>query len=178
MAESHAKKMKTSKAFLPWGNGQDYSRRNSLAHVADGEPSELGELLELLHAEGLERRYLHHCGIPCLEELRVVLLHLARLGVERLLYLGYGAANLRGVHVEHRRITNRYRSRVREHDYLRREILRHRGRIAHVPNHVAAVDVLLLEAPHVEADVVSGNGLEQLLVVRLEGFYLAGLAGS
>ncbi len=62
--------------------------------------------------------------------------------------------------------------------YLGLELLGHGWGLLHGSADVAAANVLLGDAAHVASDVVSGEGLSNLLVMHLDGLDLTGYTGG
>ncbi|KAF5215503.1 hypothetical protein ECC02_011819 [Trypanosoma cruzi] len=144
-----------------------------LAHVTHGKAAKRSVVVEHLHAHGLLRHHAHHGGVTGLDRLGVLLKLLAGAAVDLGLDLGELARDVAGVAVEHRRIAVADLAGVVQDDHLRREVGRLLwGVVLRVAAHVATADVLHGHVLHVEADVVAGRGLDQLLVVHLNRLHL------
>eukprot|EP00160_Parvularia_atlantis_P018278 Unigene667_Nuclearia_a/m.2098 Unigene667_Nuclearia_a/g.2098 ORF Unigene667_Nuclearia_a/g.2098 Unigene667_Nuclearia_a/m.2098 type:complete len:492 (-) Unigene667_Nuclearia_a:91-1566(-) len=140
-----------------------------LAHVAHGEAAQGRVVRERLDAHGLHRDHLDDGGVARLDELGVLLKRLARAAVDLLLQLGELAGNVGRVAVEHWRVAGADLAGVVEDDDLGLE----RGRllgglVLRVRRDEAAAQLLDRHVLDVEADVVAGHGLLQLLVVHLD----------
>lgn len=169
------------------GDTLDDTDSNGLPHVADGKTAKRGVLGERLHAHGLLGKHLHDGGITfklldtikgCfrtgLDGLGEVLKLLARTTVDLLLDLVELASDVGGVAVEHRRVAVGNLAGVVQDDDLSQEALRTLGGVVlGVTAHVATADILDGDVLDVEADVVTGDGLLQLLVVHLNGLDLS-----
>merc|ERR1740123_372942 len=114
-------------------------------------------------------------GVARLDELGSVLGGLSGTPVHLLQDLGELAGNVRGVAIEHRRVSVGHLSGVVEHDDLGSEVLDTAGGLVlGVGGDVATLDVLDGHVLDVEADVVAGDSLGQGLVVHLDGLDLSG----
>src|SRR5438093_2590414 len=152
-----------------------HSRRDGLAHVADGEATELREVLGLLDDHGLRRPDLHDRGVAGLDVVGVLRLRRVRPLVDPPHALLERARDLGGVRMEDGRVPDGDDAGVIQDDDLRRERLRDRRWVVHRPRDVPASEVLLVEAADVEAHVVPGDGLRNRLVVHLDRLHLADL---
>src|SRR5438876_1846535 len=146
----------------------DLTRGDGLTHVPDREASHLREGLEGLDHEGLRRSDLHAGRVAGLEEVGLLGLRRARLRVQGRDDLLEGACDLGRVGVEDRRVPGRDDAGMVQHDDLRGEGLGHRRRVLRGARDVPAAEVLLVDAADVEADVVPGLRLRDLLVVHLD----------
>src|SRR5256886_3695504 len=153
----------------------DLARRDGLTHVPDREASHLRELLEGLDHEGLRRSDFHTGGVPGLEEVRLLGLRRARFRIEGRDDLLEGARDLGRVGVEDRRVPGRDDARMIQDDDLGREGLRHGGRGVCGTRDVPSAEVLLVDASDIEADVVAGLRLRDLLVMHLDRLHFADL---
>src|SRR3989441_3608266 len=153
----------------------DLARRDGLTHIPDREATHLRELLEGLDYERLRRPDFYAGRVAGLEEVRLLGLRRARLRVEGRDDLLEGARDLGRVGVEDRRVPGRDDARMVQHDDLRREGLRDRRRVVRRARDVPAAQVLLVDPADVEADVVAGLRLRDLLVVHLDRLDLADL---
>ena len=87
----------------------------------------------------------------------------------------YLASDVRGVAVEDGAVAVADLAGVVQHDHLGREVRDTRGGLVlGVGGHVASLDVLDGDVLDVEANIVSGDGLGQRLVVHLHGLDLGG----
>ena len=148
----------------------DDTDSDGLTHVTDGEAPKRGVLGESLHAHGLGGNHLDDGGITGLDELRVVFNGLAGTAVDLLLELSELAGDVGSVAIEDGRVTSADLAGVVENDDLGIEgggTLR--GVVLGVTGNVATADFLDGDVLHVEADVVAGNTLGELLVVHLHG---------
>src|SRR5438876_4573742 len=146
----------------------DLTRRDGLSHVPDREAPHLRERLERLDDEGFRRSDLDAGRVAGLEEVGLLGLRRARLRIEHRDDLLEGACDLGRVRVEDRRVPGRDDARMVQDDDLRGEGLRDRRRVVRRPGDVASAEVLLVDPAHVEADVVPGLRLRDLLVVHLD----------
>src|SRR5919201_5072889 len=153
----------------------DLTRGDRLTHVADCETPHLRERLESLDHEGLRGADLPAGRVAGLEEVGLLGLRRARLRVQGRDDLLEGARDLGRVGVEDRRVPGRDDARMVEDDDLGREGLGHRGRVVRRARDVPSADVLLVDPADVEAHVVPGLRLRDLLVVHLDRLDLAHL---
>src|SRR3989454_1640613 len=153
----------------------DLARRNGLTHIPDREATHLRELLERLDDEGFRRSDLDAGRVAGLEEVGLLGLRRARLRVEGRDDLLEGARDLGRMGVEDRRVPGRDDARMIENDDLRGEGLGHRRRVLRRAGDVPPAEVLLVDPADVEADVVPGLRLLDLLVVHLDRLDLADL---
>src|SRR5437867_7505967 len=153
----------------------DLTRRDRLSHVPDREAPHLRERLKRLDDEGFRRSDLDAGRVAGLEEVGLLGLRRARLRVEGRDDLLEGARDLGRMGVEDRRVPGRDDARVIQHDDLRGEGLGDGRRIVGRAGDVPPAEVLLVDPAHVEADVVPGLRLRDLLVVHLDRLDLADL---
>mmetsp|Transcript_17299 Transcript_17299/g.56315 ORF Transcript_17299/g.56315 Transcript_17299/m.56315 type:complete len:515 (-) Transcript_17299:50-1594(-) len=164
--------------LLGLGHRLDDADGDRLAHVADGEAAERRVLRERLDAEGLRGREGGHARVAGLDELGVLLEHLAGAAVHLLVELLELARDVGRVAVEHGRVARRDLAGVVHDDDLGEEGVRALGRVLlGVAAHEAAAEVLDGDVLHVEAHVVAGHGLGERLVVHLDGLDLRGELG-
>ncbi|KAK7236862.1 hypothetical protein SO694_0009205 [Aureococcus anophagefferens] len=115
---------------------------------------------ERLDAEGLRGREGGHARVAGLDELGVLLEHLAGAAVHLLVELLELARGVGRVAVEHGRVARRDLAGVVHDDDLGEEGVRALGRVLlGVAAHEAAAEVLDGDVLHVEAHVVAGHGL-------------------
>src|SRR5881397_3298024 len=153
----------------------DLTRCDGLSHVPDREAPHLRERLERLDDEGFRRSNLDAGRVAGLEEVGLLGLRRARLRVEGRDDLLEGARDLGRMGVEDRRVPGRDDARMIENDDLRGEGLGDRRRVVRRAGDVPPAEVLLVDPAHVEADVVAGLRLLDLLVVHLDRLDFADL---
>jgi hypothetical protein len=151
------------------GDFLDHTDGNGLAHITHGETSEGRVVGEGLNDHGLGGSAGHHAGITALDECGVLLNGLTGTTIDlgvNLLELGGDVA---GVAIEHRSVTIDNLARVGHDDHLGGEGLGSLGRVVlGVGAHESTLDVLDRDVLAVESDVVTGDSLEELLVVHLD----------
>ena len=156
-------------------DGLDDTDSNGLAHVTDGETTERGVVSEGLNAHGLGGNHLDDGSVTRLDELGAVLNRLSGTAVNLLEELGELASNVGSVAVEDWCVTSTDLTRVVEDDDLGVEGLGTLGGVVlGVTGNVATTDLLDGDVLDVEADVVTGDTLGELLVVHLDGLDLSG----
>jgi hypothetical protein len=156
-------------------NGLDDTDGDGLTHVTDGETTERGVVSESLNAHGLGRNHLDDGSVTRLDELGAVLGRLSGTAVDLLEELGELASNVGSVAVENWGVTSTNLTRVVQDDDLGVEGLSTLGGVLlGVTGNVATTDLLDGDVLDVEADVVTGNTLDKLLVVHLDGLDLSG----
>jgi len=144
-------------------------------HVTDGETTKRGVVGESLHAHGLGGNHLDDGGVTRLDELGVVLNRLAGTAVDLLEDLRELAGNVGSVAIEHGCVTGTNLTGVVEDDDLGVEGLSTLGGVGlGVTSDVATTDLLDGDVLDVEADIVSGETLDKLLVVHLDGLDFSG----
>src|SRR5947209_5085672 len=153
----------------------DLTRRDGLSHVPDREAPHLRERLERLDDAGFRRSDLHRGRVAGLEEVGLLGLRRARLRVEGRDDLLEGARDLGRMGVEDRRVPGRDDARMIEDDDLRGEGLGDRRRGVRRAGDIAPAEVLFVDPADVEADVVPGLRLLDLLVVHLDRLDFADL---
>src|SRR5438093_811725 len=173
MVQPRERKQKaTASALL---DVDDLTRRDGLSHVPDREAPHLRERLERLDDEGFRRSNLDAGRVAGLEEVGLLGLRRARLRVEGRDDLLEGARDLGRMGVEDRRVPGRDDARMIEYDDLRGEGLGDRRRGVRRAGDIAPAEVLLVDPADVEADVVPGLRLLDLLVVHLDRLDFADL---
>src|SRR5437870_1469532 len=173
MVQPRERKQKaTASALL---DVDDLTRCDGLSHVPDREAPHLRERLERLDHEGFRRSNLDAGRIAGLEEVGLLGLRRARLRVEGRDDLLEGARDLGRMGVEDRRVPGRDDARVIQDDDLRGEGLGDRRRGVRRAGDIAPAEVLLVDPADVEADVVPGLRLLDLLVVHLDRLDFADL---
>jgi hypothetical protein len=151
------------------------SKITNLSHVPDGEATQRRELGEGLHTHGLAGDEGDDGGIAGLDELGRVLSGLAGTPIALLLDLGELAGNVGRVAIQDGRVAVGNLPGVVKHDDLSGEVSdAGGGLVLAVGRDVATLDVLDGDVLDVEADVVSGSGLGEGLVVHLHGLDLSG----
>ena len=156
-------------------DGLDDTDSDGLAHVTHGKAAEGSVLRKGLDAHALGGHELDHGGITGLDELGLGLENLTGTAVHLGLDLRELARNVRGVAVKHGRVSVADLTGVVEHDDLGVE---RGGGPGGVPlgatGDVTTADVLDGNVLDVEANVVSGGGLGERLVVHLDRLDLSG----
>lgn len=149
--------------------------RGCIPHVTDGETAKRGVLGESLNAHGLGGNHLDDGGVTGLDELGVVLNGLAGTAIDLLEQLRELAGNVGSVAVQDRSVASTDLTRVVEDDDLGVEgVAALGGVVLGVTGDVATTDLLDGDVLDVEADVVTGDTLGELLVVHLDGLDLGG----
>ncbi len=157
------------------GDGLDNTDGNGLTHVTDGETTKRRVVSESLNAHGLGGNHLDDGSVTGLDELGRVLNRLSGTAVNLLEELRELASNVGGVAVEDWCVTGTDLTRVVEDNDLSVEGLSTLGGVVlGVTGNVATTDLLDGDVLDVEADVVTGNTLDKLLVVHLDGLDLSG----
>ena len=157
------------------GTNLDDTDGDGLAHVTDGEATKRGVVGEGLNAHGLGGNHLDDGGVTRLDELGAGLDRLAGTAVDLLEELRELAGNVSGVAVEDGRVTSADLTGVVEDDDLGVEAVAALGGVLlGVTGNVATTDLLDGDVLDVEADVVTGKTLGELLVVHLDGLDFSG----
>jgi hypothetical protein len=157
------------------GDGLDDTDSDGLTHVTDGETTKRRVVSESLNTHGLGGNHLDDGSVTRLDELGGVLNRLSGTAVDLLEELGELASNVSGVAVEDWCVTGTDLTRVVEDDDLGVEGLGTLGGVVlGVTGNVATTDLLDGDVLDVEADVVTGDTLDKLLVVHLDGLDLSG----
>ena len=157
------------------GTNLDNADGDGLAHVTDGEATKRGVVGEGLNAHGLGGNHLDDGGVTRLDELGAGLDRLAGTAVDLLEELRELAGNVSGVAVEDGRVTSADLTGVVEDDDLGVEAVAALGGVLlGVTGNVATTDLLDGDVLDVEADVVTGKTLGELLVVHLDGLDFSG----
>ena len=160
-------------------DGLDDTDGDSLAHVTDGETAQGRVVGESLNAHGLGGNHLDDGGVTRLDELGVVLNGLAGTAVNLLKDLGELARNVGSVAVEDGGVAGADLTGVVEDNDLGVERSSAGGGVVlGVRGDVATADVLDGDVLHVEANVVTGETLGELLVVHLDGLDFSGDVGG
>jgi len=148
---------------------------DGLPHVTDGETAKRRVLSESLNTHRLGRNHLDDGSVTRLDELRAGLDGLAGTAVDLLEELRELASNVGSVAVENGRVTGTNLTGVVEDDDLSVEaVAALRGVVLGVTGDVATTDLLDGDVLDVETDVVTGETLDELLVVHLDGLHLSG----
>jgi len=149
-----------------------------LPHVTDGETTERSILVILLNAHGLGRDEGSNASIAGLDELGGSLNGLAGTTIDLLNELLELAGNVGGVAIENRSVAGADLTRVVQDDDLGGEggsLLG--GIVLGVRGNVTTANILDRYVLDVEADVVTGVALLELLVVHLDGLDFSGHVG-
>jgi len=156
-------------------DGLDDTDGNGLPHVADGETTERRVLVVGLDTHWLGGHKLDNARVTRLDELGGRLHDLACPTIDLLDELGELAGDVGGVAIEDGRVPSTDLTGVVENDDLGvegRSLLR--GVVLGVGRDVATTDILNGHVLDVEADVVTGAALLELLVVHLNGLDFSG----
>ena len=146
-----------------------------MTHVTDGETTERWVLGEGLNTHGLRWHHLDDGSVTRLDELGCVFDGLSGTTVNLLEKLGELASNVGSVAVEDWGVTSTDLTRVVEDDDLGVEGLGTLGGVVlGVTGNVTTTDLLDGDVLDVEADVVTGDTLGELLVVHLDGLDFSG----
>lgn len=160
-------------------DGLDDTDGNGLAHVTDGETAERGVVGEGLNTHGLGGNHLDDGGITGLDELGVVLNGLTGTAVDLLEELRELASNVGSVAVENGSVTSADLAGVVQDDDLSVEGSGSSGGVVlGVGSDVTTANLLDGDVLDVEADVVTGDTLLELLVVHLNGLDFSGDVGG
>lgn len=160
-------------------NGLDDTNSDGLTHVTDGETTQRGVVGESLNAHGLGGNHLDDGGVTGLDELGGVLNRLSGTAVNLLEELGELASNVGGVAVKDWCVTGTDLTRVVQDNDLGIERSGTQGRVVlGVTGNVATTNLLDGDVLDVEADVVTGHTLSELLVVHLDGLDFSGDVGG
>jgi hypothetical protein len=153
----------------------DDTDSDGLTHVTDSETTERRVVSEGLNAHGLGGNHLDDGGVTGLDELGGRLSRLSGTAVNLLEELRELASNVGSVAIEDWCVTGTDLTRVVEDDDLGVEGLGTLGGVVlGVTGNVATTDLLDGDVLDVEADVVTGDTLDKLLVVHLDGLDLSG----
>jgi hypothetical protein len=156
-------------------DGLDDADGNGLPHVTDSEAAERRVLVVGLNAHGLGRNKLGNARVARLDELGVRLKHLTVTTVDLLNKLRKLASNVRGVAVKHGCVTGTDLTGVVEDDDLGVEGSSFLGGVVlGVGSDVTTTNILDRDVLNVEADVITGRALLELLVVHLNGLDFSG----
>lgn len=146
-----------------------------MPHVTDSKTSKRGKFRESLHAHGLGGDEFDDGGISGLDGFGVGLGSLTSTTINLLLDLVKLASNVSGVAIQNGRVTVANLSRVVQDNDLSGEVLGSgSGLIFGVRGDITTLDILDGNVLDVEANIVSGNGLRERLVVHLNGLNLSG----
>ena len=157
------------------GTNLDDTDGDGLAHVTDGEATKRGVVGEGLNAHGLGGNHLDDGSVTRLDELGAVLNRLSGTAVNLLEELGELASNVGSVAIKDWGVTSTNLTGVVQDDNLGVEGLSTlRGVLLGVTGNVATTDLLDGDVLDVEADVVTGKTLGELLVVHLDGLDFSG----
>ena len=160
----------TGPGLLGLDHRLDDTDGHGLTHVAHGEASERWVIGKSFDAHRLGRDHLDDGGVARLDELGSRFDRLTRPAIDLLQQLGELAGDVGGVAVQDGRVTGPDLTRVVEHDDLGVEGLGPLGRVVlGIARHVATANLLDRDVLDVEADVIAGKALGQLLVMHLDG---------
>ena len=149
--------------------------RRTKDNIPDGETTERRVVSEGLNTHGLGGNHLDNGGVTRLDELGGGLNGLAGTAVNLLNKLGELAGDVGSVAVEDGCVTSTDLTGVVQDDDLGVEGLSTLGGVVlGVTGNVATTDLLDGDVLDVEADVVTGKTLGELLVVHLDGLDLSG----
>lgn len=161
------------------GVGWETGRKLTLTHVTDGETTERGVVGERLDTHGLGRNHLDDGSVTRLDELGRRLDRLSGTAVNLLKELSELASNVSGVAVEDGSVTGSDLTGVVEDDDLGGEVVTAGGGVVlGVGGDVSTADFLDGNVLDVEANVVTGDTLLELLVVHLNGLDFSGDVGG
>lgn len=157
------------------GGGLDDTDGDGLTHITDGEATKRGVDGEGLAAHGLGGFETDHSGISLLDGGGGLLSGLTGTLIDLGQELSELAGNVSSVAVQNGGITGRDLTGVVQDDDLGGEVLDTGGGVVlGVRADVSTADILDRQVLNVEADVVTGNGLLDGLVVHLDGLDLGG----
>ena len=146
-----------------------------MTHITDGETSKRWVVGEGLDTHGLGWHHLDDGGITRLNELGAVLDGLAGTTVNLLEELGELAGNVGGVAIQNWCVTGTDLTRVVQDNDLGVEAVATLGRVVlAVTGDVSTTDLLDRDVLDVEANVVTWQALDELLVVHLDGLDFSG----
>lgn len=166
----------TSSSLL---NGLDDTDGDGLTHVTDGETAQGRVVGESLNTHGLGGDQLDDGGVTRLDELGVGLNGLTSSAVDLLLDLSELAGNVGSVAIEDGSVTSTdLTGVVQDNDLGVERSGTHGGVVLGVTSDVATTDLLNGDVLDVEANVVTGNTLAELLVVHLNGLDFSGDVGG
>ena len=148
-------------------------------YVTDGETTERRILSEGLNAHGLGGNHLNNSGITRLDELGAVFNGLASSAIDLLEELGELASNVGSVAIQHWSVTSTDLARVVEDDDLGVEGIGTLRRVVlGVTSNITTTDFLDGNVLDVEADVVTGETLNELFMVHFDGLDFSGDTGG
>ena len=144
-------------------------------NLPDGETTKGRIVGESLNAHGLGRNHLDDSGITRLDELGSVFDGFTGTAINLLQDLRELASDVGSVAIQHWGVTSTDLARVVEDDDLGVEGSGSLGRVVlGVTGNVTTTDFLDGNVLDVEADVVTGETLDELLVVHLDGLNFSG----
>jgi len=153
----------------------DDTDSDSLPHVTNGETSQRREVREGFDAHGLRGNELNNSSISRLDRFGVGLGGLASTTINLLLDFVELASDVSGVAIQDGGVAVADLSRVVQDNDLSGEVLGGAsGVVLGVGGNIATLDILDGNVLDVEANVVSGHGLGERLVVHLNGLNLSG----
>ncbi len=156
-------------------HGLDDTNGNGVTHVTDSETAKRGVGGEGLDAHGLGGGHLDDSGVAGLDHLGVLLHDLAGTAVDLGLKNLELAGDVRRVAIENGSVAGVDLAGVVHDDNLGVEgLAAGSGVVLSVGSNHAALDILDGDVLDVEANVVTGDGLDELLVMHLNGLALGG----
>lgn len=160
-------------------DGLDDTDSDGLSHVTDGETTQGRVVGESLNAHGLGGNHLDDGRVTGLDELGGSLGSLTGTAVDLLLELGELAGNVGSVAVKNGGVAGTDLARVVHDDDLSGERSgTHGGVVLGVTGNVTTANFLNGNVLDVETNVVTGNTLDELLVVHLDGLDFSGDVGG
>jgi len=164
-----------SSTLLGLDDGLDDTDSDGLTHVTDSETTERGVLSESFNAHGLGRHHLDNSGITGLDELGAGLGGLTSSAIDLLEELRELAGNVGSVAIQDGSVTSTDLAGVVKDDDLGVEGLGTLGGVVlGVTSDVTTTNLLDRDVLDVEADVVTGDALDKLFVVHLDGLDFSG----
>lgn len=161
------------------GDSLDDTDGDGLTHVTDGEATEGRILGEGFDAHGLGGDHADHSGITHLDELGFLLHFLTGTTIDLGFEFGELAGDVGGVAIKDGRVSVGDLTGVVEDDDLGEEVFALLGGVVlGVGADETTADILDGQVLDVEADVVSGDGFGDGLVVHFDGFYFRGNVGG
>jgi len=165
-------------SFIGLDNAFNYAHSDSLTHVTDGETTKWWVIGESLDTHGLAGNHLDDGSVAGLDELGVVLDGLSGTAIDLLEELGELAGNVGSVAIQDWGVASTDLTGVVEDDDLGVEGIGTLGGVVlGVTGNVATTNLLDGDVLDVEADVVTGNTLDELFVVHFDGLDFSGDVG-
>ena len=151
---------------LPGDYVDAHARCDSLSHVPNGKATQLRYLFYLLYHQVLCRPDLDDGCIACFDEVWVGLFYLTGFVIKLCLDFRESACDLRSVRMEHGRVARSYRTWMLQNDDLGRKFLCDIWWRVLMTGDIAALNILLSNAPDVETYVIPWSGLWDLFVMH------------